>query len=93
MTAEVSQIPPTIPTVGHRLHLKKEEPAKRKNEMLDNNNQGDEYDISRILEKEAEVTTKCKKLNWKCECHILKEGIKCYHWKVRMKSPTSLFYF
>ena len=58
MTAEVSQIPPTIPTVGHRLHLKKEEPAKRKNEMLENNNQGDEYDISRILEKEAEVTTR-----------------------------------
>ena len=57
MTAEVSQIPPTISTVGHRLHLKKEEPAKRKNEMLENNNQGDEYDISRILEKEAEVVT------------------------------------
>jgi len=36
--------------------LKKEEPAKRKNEMLENNNQGDEYDISRILEKEAEVS-------------------------------------
>ena len=70
MTAEVSQIPPTIPTVGHRLHLKKEEPAKRKNEMLENNNQGDEYDISRILEKEAEVTT-----NYCLDLYVIKIGL------------------
>ena len=45
----------------------------------------------RVPSHQAAAITKCKKLRWEWGCQILKEDLKCHHWKVKMKSPTSLF--
>ena len=42
---------------------------------------------------QAAAIIKCKKLRWVCGYQIPNEDIKSDHWKVKMKSPTSLFWF
>ena len=40
-----------------------------------------------IISHRAAAITSCKKLRREYGCQILKEYIKCHHWKVKMKSP------
>ena len=45
----------------------------------------------RPLTHQAAAITKYKKLHWVCGYQIPNGDIKSHHWKVKMKSPTSLF--
>ena len=45
---------------------------------------------SHFITHPAAAITKWKKLPSVCGCQILNGDVKCHHWKVKMKSPTSL---